>query len=153
MTGIDDSRAAAFNRKWSRRESAFAANAPLPYWAPGLVITDDIRRAYNDFLPINEYAHDLASVLAEVLPRGRREEMFSAWIPKVLRTPRIRSLPDLWDTLPEPFGGRLTWDASELWSLACAIAAPPRFGTATGRYPEQLAMVRSEVAHLGSTLR
>ena len=52
------------------------------------------------------------------------------------------SLPDLWNTLPPTFAGRVAFEDEEWLTLFCALADPPRFGTDFGRYPEQLAGIR-----------
>lgn len=50
----------------------------------------------------------------------------------------VQSLPDLWQRLPAPLAGHAGLEAATCGALLCALADPPRFGTDTGRYPEQL---------------
>jgi hypothetical protein len=140
-------RLTAFNAKWQRREDAFFRNAPLPFWAPGLVLTTEVRETYENFLPVSEYAHDLASVLSEVLPHSERgdDTPFSAWVPSELRSSQLVSVADFLALLPDPIATNgLTWTLDELWPLACALASPLRFGTGARRYPRQ----RDQVAEL-----
>ena len=101
MSNQQKTRLALFNEKWEQREALFARYAPLPFWGPGLILTDAIRSAYEHFLPVSEYAWDLASVLSDVLPGSFKDDAFSAWVPACLRQPPA-SLPDLWAMLPPP---------------------------------------------------
>jgi hypothetical protein len=146
MSDHQKMRLALFNDKWAQRETIFSRHAPLPFWAPGLILTDAIRSVYEHFLPVSEYAWDLASVLSDVLPGTFKADAFSAWVPASLRRPPA-SLPDLWATLPPPVAGRLTWTSDDLWSLACVLAAPLQHGTTAGRYPEQQRALRDWLQH------
>lgn len=148
MNDHQKTRLTLFNDKWVQRERLFARHAPLPFWAPGLILTDAIRSVYEHFLPVAEYAWDLASVLSDVLPGTFKNDAFSAWVPASLRQPPA-SLPDLWAKLPPPVAGRLTWASDDLWSLACALAAPLQYGTTAGRYPEQQRALRDWLQHSG----
>ena len=146
MSNQQKTRLALFNEKWEQREALFARYAPLPFWGPGLILTDAVRSAYEHFLPVSEYAWDLASVLSDVLPGSFKDDAFSAWVPACLRQPPA-SLPDLWAMLPPPVAGRLTWTCDDLWSLACALAAPLQHGTRAGRYPGQQRALRDWLQH------
>jgi len=148
MSDHQKTRLSLFNDKWAQRETLFTRHAPLPFWAPGLILTDAIRSVYEHFLPVSEYAWDLASVLSDVLPGTFKDDVFSAWVPASLRQPPA-SLPDLWATLPPPVAGRLTWTSDDLWSLACVLAAPLQHGTTAGRYPEQQQALRDWLQHSG----
>ena len=77
MNDHQKTRLTLFNDKWVQRERLFARHAPLPFWAPGLILTDAIRSVYEHFLPVAEYAWDLASVLSDVLPGTFKNDAFS----------------------------------------------------------------------------
>ncbi len=119
------------NRKWSERYVTFRTHAVPPWWAPGLILTDEIRSNYERYLPVSEFIHDFTKILSELLPSP-------GWIPQALRGSNFRSLPDLWESLPEPISGKVTWTGEAAWLAAFAIASPERNGTRAGRYPEQL---------------
>ncbi|OGV65715.1 MAG: hypothetical protein A3K19_25830 [Lentisphaerae bacterium RIFOXYB12_FULL_65_16] len=132
---------ARLNGKWEARLGLFRGNVPPPWWAEGLAVQPETRRQYELYLPVAEFCRDLRALA----------ELFFAcpsWIPSVLRrvgpgatcgegrcTPL--SLPDIWDEMPPALAGRVSFADMELLPLFCALAAPARFGTAPGRYPEQ----------------
>jgi SAM-dependent methyltransferase len=128
-----------FNAKWTRRFAEFANCSPTPLWAPGLAPTPESRYWHERYLPVREYCRGLASLLRPALPHPD-------WGPTCLRNPRFLAITDFWRDLPPAFAGRLTWQANELLSLGCALASPPRFGTAANRYPEQLCELRNFLA-------
>ena len=134
----DALRLATFTDTWTQRLGAFHAHTRPPWWSPGLRVTPALRTAYNAYLPIDQYAADLRWVLAPMLPSP-------AWMPRLIGADTSASLPDLWRDLPPDLAGRVGWSGEELPRLACALASPFHFGTATGRYPEQLGLL---VAHL-----
>lgn len=112
-----------------------AGRIPPPWWAPGLIITPELRATYNRYLPPGPILRALRHRLAATLPGP-------AWVPLPLRPPGFLSMPDFWHALPPHLAGRLRWRPDELPALAAAIAAPARFGTRAARYPEQLALIR-----------
>ena len=141
---------AVFNRRWQQRLSN-ARRRICPWWTPGVVVTDEMRRQYELYLPVDRFAQELRMLARCALPHA-------AWVPAALRVgssrhegnPGIpatpRSVPDLWDMLPLEFAGRVVFSAPDLLPLLCAVADPPTFGTRRGRYPEQLAWVRQWAA-------
>ena len=131
---------AAFNARWEERFARFRRAAGAPWWAPGLILTPDLHQRYEAWLPQAEYRRDLTALAARLLP-GR------AWVPWRLRDPEaVQSLPDLWQRLPAPLAGHAGLEATTCGALLCALADPPRFGTDTGRYPEQLRRVTEHLA-------
>ncbi|MFA5206138.1 MAG: methyltransferase domain-containing protein [Lentisphaeria bacterium] len=124
---------AAFNSRWEEHFARFRRTTGAPWWAPGLILTPELRRQHELALPQDRYRRDLAAVAARLLP-GR------AWLPRLLCDPdAVLSLPDLWSRLPPRLAGLSRLDEAACGALLCALADPPRFGTDTGRYPEQLA--------------
>ena len=131
-----------FNAKWSARKARYAALAGWRWYAPGLVVDAELRGVYEIYLPWQEFRRDLRRLALSCLPHA-------SWLPRVLRAPSGGccagaglSLPDFWAALPPRFAGQVTFSASELPVLLCALADPPRYGTAAGRYPDQLAWLR-----------
>ncbi len=100
---------------------------------------------YEICLPVAEYVGSLRRLARLVLPHP-------SWIPLALGTtiahlaPRtgFPSLPDFWSYLPLEWWGRVTLTVAELPALLAALADPPQFGTAAGRYPNQLALLREQ---------
>lgn len=126
---------AAFNSKWQKRFAEFAAWSPTPMWALGLAPSPESRYWHERYLPVREYCRNLACLLRPALPHHD-------WGPTCLRSPQFLAITDFWRALPPAFAGRLSWQQEELLPLACALAAPPRFGTSAGRYPEQICELR-----------
>jgi predicted TPR repeat methyltransferase len=93
-----------------------------------------MRGFYEKFLPFNEFKHSLISIGEQILESPD-------WVPNILRSNDILSLPDFWAMLPNSFAGRVTFEEDELFPLFCAIADPSRFGTADNRYPKQLQQI------------
>jgi len=106
-----------------------------------------MRGWYNSFLPFEEFLHDLRLLAQDFLEDERL-------MPSVLLngSSDILSLPDLWAMLGDAFAGRVCFAADELLPLWCNLASPARMGTATGRYAEQLDVLRRLSAER-STLR
>lgn len=98
---------------------------------------------YEAYLPVADFVASLRRLAGLVLPHP-------SWTPTVLaETGRhlasrcvFPSLPDLWAYLPPQWCGRVTLEPEELPALLAALADPSRFGTAAGRYPDQLARLR-----------
>jgi SAM-dependent methyltransferase len=131
----------ALNTTWQERLRLFRARVGPPWWAPGLVLTPELRAGYETYLPVAEFAADLARLGDRLLPHP-------SWVPHLLRArdggacplPRPdgpASLPDLWALLPEALAGHLCFAADALPALFCALADPAHFGTAAERYPAQ----------------
>jgi SAM-dependent methyltransferase len=144
---------AQVNARWAERLARFRRYAGPPWWAPGLIIDADLRAKYEAFLPVSDFLADLRRLAAAVLPHP-------TWVPRRLLPLPARchvgppSLPDLWADLPEPMAGRTCFAPRELLPLFCALAAPPRFGTAAGRYPQQMELLRAwAVTHPGAAIR
>ena len=123
------------NLLWGRRLSVWSDYAQAPWWGPGLVVSPELRGMYEKWLPLEDYIVSLRNVARSFLPD-------EAWLPFPLRHRCHFSLPDLWADLPPDLAGRVLVDENGLLPLLCAMAAPPSFGTAEGRYPRQLRQLR-----------
>lgn len=119
---------------WSRRHAVWCRCAGGGWWGRGSIVSPDMRGFYEKFLPFNEFKHSLISIGEQILESPD-------WVPNILRSNDILSLPDFWAMLPNSFAGRVTFEEDELFPLFCAIADPSRFGTADNRYPKQLQQI------------
>ena len=129
---------------WADRVAAFCSQAPLPRWSPECVADSEMHAHYERFLPLAEWLPYLRDGLAEVLPGAD-------WMPGVMSGAATswRSVIDFWRLVPENWHHRLAWEGrDEWWALACALAAPRRFGTGRGRYPEQLELLEARAGTL-----
>ncbi len=144
-----------FNGKWGAAQGRFRRQAPPPWWAPGLRLTPAIRAVYNLWLPVDEYLRDLRAVATARLPHP-------SWCPQRLRNPQQDggpnrlpsplSLPDLWALLPAGLAGEATIRSDQLLPLLCALADPPRYGTAPRRYPGQAARLAAFAEHFAGAV-
>jgi SAM-dependent methyltransferase len=101
-----------------------------------------MRGFYEKFLPFNEFKHSLITIGEQMLESPD-------WVPNILRSNDILSLPDFWAMLPDAFAGRVTFAEDELFPWFCAIADPSRFGTSDNRYPAQLRQIGDFVKRTG----
>ena len=130
------------NKEWSRRHAVWCRYADGGWWGRGSVVSPDMRGFYEKFLPFNEFKHSLITIGEQILESPD-------WVPKILCSNDILSLPDFWAMLPDAFAGRVTFKEEELFPLFCAIADPSRFGTADNRYPEQLQTIGDFIKSAG----
>lgn len=146
MFRLDHSVAEAVRRHnecWGVRWECLLGRVPPPRWDRALPLDAEWRMVYESYLPVAEFAASLRRLGRLVLPHP-------SWVPAVLaETGRhlasrcvFPSLPDLWSYLPPAWCGRVTLTVAELPALFAALADPSRFGTAAGRYPDQLARLR-----------
>ena len=126
---------ARHNKCWEARLENWRRHAAPPWWARDLIITPELRAAYEMWLPVREFLHDLKTIGRTWLPA---EEC----LPLPLRHETFLSLPDLWAALPSSLEGKLCFSPQELLAFFCALADPPRFGTIRGRYNDELAIMR-----------
>ena len=129
---MKDSRQALdyYNRVWARRYRVLQDYCPAPWWSFGLIVNNEIHYNYERYFPIVEYLSELRLVFNNLLPDP-------SWVPLVLEKKTFHSLPDFWRQLPQHLAGKVTWEAGELFPLACALASPRKNGCHSGRYPEQ----------------
>ncbi|HQC51944.1 MAG TPA: class I SAM-dependent methyltransferase [Lentisphaeria bacterium] len=130
------------NRRWSARMAIWRRYARPPWWGEGLVVSPRLRAFYEACLPAALFYADLHCLGTHFLPSP-------SWFPagfcvsQYHTAPSVGlssppSLPDFWAVLPHVFSGRVTFAATELLALYCALADLPRFGTDSSRYPDQL---------------
>jgi len=127
---------------WSRRYAVWCRYAGGGWWGRGSVVSPEMRGFYEKFLPFNEFRHSLITIGEQILESPD-------WVPNILRSNDILSLPDFWAMLPDAFAGRVTFTEDELFPLFCAIADPSRFGTSDNRYPAQLQQIGDFVKRTG----
>ncbi len=127
---------------WSRRYAVWCRYAGGGWWGRGSVVSPEMRGFYEKFLPFNEFRHSLVTIGEQMLESPD-------WVPNILRSNDILSLPDFWAMLPDAFAGRVTFAEDELFPLFCAIADPSRFGTSDNRYPAQLQQIGDFVKRTG----
>lgn len=128
-----------FNRTWSERLRLYRERGRPPSWQPGLRLTPEVHAEYERFLPVDAYLRALYATLNAALIAQSRPLLLGP-------PPGTASIAAWWQDLPARFAGRVTWAADEVLPLACALAAPERFGTRAGRYPEQRALIRHWLA-------
>ena len=127
---------------WSRRYAVWCRYAGGGWWGRGSIVSPEMRGFYEKFLPFNEFKHSLITIGEQILESPD-------WVPNILRSNDILSLPDFWAMLPDAFAGRVTFAEDELFPLFCAIADPSRFGTSDNRYPAQLRQIGDFVKRTG----
>ena len=129
---------------WSRRHAVWCRYAGGGWWGRGSIVSPDMRGFYEKFLPFNEFRHSLITIGEQILESPD-------WVPNILHSNDILSLPDFWAMLPDAFAGRVTFKEDELFPLFCAIADPSRFGTADNRYPKQLQQIGDFIKNMGGS--
>ena len=127
---------------WSQRHAVWSRYAGGGWWGRGSIVSPDMRGFYEKFLPFNEFKHSLITIGEQILESPD-------WVPNILRSNDILSLPDFWAMLPDAFAGRVIFEEDELFPLFCALADPSRFGTADNRYPEQLQQISDFIKRIG----
>ncbi|MBP5671102.1 MAG: class I SAM-dependent methyltransferase [Victivallales bacterium] len=130
------------NILWSRYLKVWHQYAGGGWWGRGSIVSPEMRGFYEKFLPFNEFKHSLITIGEQILESPD-------WVPNILRSNDILSLPDFWAMLPDAFAGRVTFKEDELFPLFCAIADPSRFGTSNNRYPAQLQQIGDFVKRTG----
>ncbi len=129
---------------WSRRYAVWCRYAGGGWWGRGSIVSPEMRGFYEKFLPFNEFKHSLITIGEQILESPD-------WVPNILRSNDILSLPDFWAMLPDAFAGRVTFTEDELFPLFCAIADPSRFGTSDNRYPAELRQIGDFVKNMGGS--
>ena len=127
---------------WSRRYAVWCRYAGGGWWGRGSIVSPEMRGFYEKFLPFNEFKHSLITIGEQILESPD-------WVPNILRSNDILSLPDFWAMLPDAFAGRVTFAEDEFFPLFCAIADPSRFGTSNNRYPAQLQQIGDFIKRTG----
>lgn len=128
------------NQRWLKKKQLWNTYCPGSWWARGSIVSPEMRAQYECYLPYQEFRRSLIAIAESILPHRD-------WVPSVLRQQfDISALPDLWARLPDTFAGRVAFENHEWFPLFCALADPPRFGTDTGRYPQQLEWIQDFLA-------
>ena len=126
---------ARHNSVWEARVDNWRRFAAPPWWARDLIITPELRAAYEMWLPIREFLYSMKTIGRAWLPDKE-------CLPLPLRHDTYLSLPDLWAALPPSLERKLCFSLQELLTFYCALADPPRFGTICGRYNDELAIIK-----------
>lgn len=123
------------------RFHAFAGRCSAPEWAPGLIVTDEIRRITDQYLPMDE--------IRPAFGRLFRLALRLPWRPASSTIHRADSWPDALEALhprmdtadPSAILRGLMDDATERRALIFANFLPRHHGEAFGRYPQQLSFL------------
>lgn len=120
---------------------AYALCSPVPFWAPGLVVTDEMRRITECYIPYNEVRGALIR-LCRVALKGEH------FMPPLLDG--VHSWLDLLNLLPADIScvdpssmlARLLTEPDVRKRFLFSLYLPARYGGAFGRYPKQTAFLR-----------
>jgi hypothetical protein len=132
------------------RFRVYAASAPHGLWSPGLVLTNEMRRSAEAYLPLADISrafHRLLSLSAEYRP---------VLLPPLFQT--APSWPDVLHALqplikdadPARLLRRLTDDGAFRRRLLFALFLPRHYGGGFDRYPAQTAFLRSRLDRIGA---
>lgn len=135
-------------RRLQTRFSIYAATCPVPLPAPGLIVTPEIRRQSQLYLPITEISRIFARLYSAAL----------TYPPILSSTPfhHAMSWADCFALLPPEFQGSanpahlltaLLHDQQLLVQFLFASFLPTRFYGAAGRYPAQQHYIRNWLAN------
>ena len=104
---------------WSRRYAVWCRYAGGGWWGRGSIVSPEMRGFYEKFLPFNEFRHSLITIGEQILESPD-------WVPNILRSNDILSLPDFWAMLPDAFAGRVTFTEDELFPWDFIDAGPSK---------------------------
>lgn len=141
----------------SRAFRSYAASYPLPLWAPGLVITNEMRGMTQALFPLAE----TRAVFEQVLRHGCHFAPFLAGSYLHSCASWIDLLQKLWPQLgsadPAPALRRLAADGAARTAFLFALMLPQHFGGGFDRYPQQSLWLskwlREKVASKGGRMR
>lgn len=126
----------------ARYYRVYLDTCPAPAWAPGLVLTNEIRRITDTFLPFNVIKGALLRLVRLALREGG--ELFpplfqraSCWSDLLHYLQGVGVLTD-----PAAFLGMLMDDEYARLKFLFALYLPQQFGGGFGRYPDQYAFLR-----------
>ncbi|WP_224959422.1 class I SAM-dependent methyltransferase [Geomonas subterranea] len=131
---------AALERRIERLSSEFAcyaASYPLPLWAPGLAVSNEMRGATEALFPLERPR----AVLELILRRGCRFAPLlsgsylhnaASWLDLLQKLPSRLEAAD-----PAPTLRRLAQDGAEREAFLFALMLPQHFGGGFDRYPDQ----------------
>ena len=121
---------ARVNSHWEKQFNA-ALSAGLSLWpAEADIISEIDHLKYERFLPVKQFLADYRAVFETVLTEEQ--------IPIILHSDNCRSIVDLRRLIPQVMKNTLSVDAENLAEFYFALSSPCRFGTAEGRYPQQI---------------
>jgi chemotaxis methyl-accepting protein methylase len=124
----------------ARSFRAYALSSPVPFWAPGLVVTDEMRRITEGYIPYDEVRGALIR-LCRVALKGEHSmppllEGVHSWLDLLNLLPGDISCMD-----PSSMLTRLLTEPDVRKRFLFSLHLPARYGGAFGRYPEQTAFL------------
>ena len=124
------------------RFSVYAASSPHGLWAPGLVITREMRQTSEVYLPLEEISRAFCRLLSLSL---KFAPFLSASV--ILRAPSwLDVVHHLQPLVREPNPARLLRHLTDDGEFRCrfvfSLLLPRHYGGGFGRYPEQTAFLR-----------
>lgn len=133
-------------QRLAARFRAFVENCPAPEWAPGLIVTEEMRRVTDQYLCIDE------------IKRAFERLFYLAFrVPPFFAASTVHRAPFWLDALdalqsqtrtsdPSAILKGLMSDETRRCRFIFANFLPPRHGEAFGRYPKQLFFLREWLA-------
>lgn len=143
---ISDGNLERYCRQLDERFRTFAATCPEPTWAPGLLITAEIRRQYEIYLPVIE----IKAAFAAFCRLSSRYEPVTetASISNALSWPDMLARLQLWPVTVNPASilRRLATSERVRFAFHAALFIPKSFGGSFSRYPLQTEFLRKWLA-------
>lgn len=134
---ITDSRLEAYCRRLQERFDLFATRCPAPEWSRGVIITPEIRRQSEIYLPLRE----IQSAFRYLLHRSCQYKPFLAAIPLFSAATWFDVLEQLDDPVfkfnPARTLARIAADQTLRTESLAALFVPKRYGGSSDRYPRQ----------------
>lgn len=138
----DDLQSRAF--RLARSFRAYALFSPVPCWAPGLVVTEEMRRVTEGYIPYDEVRGAIIRFCRVALKSGHPMppllDGVCSWLDLLALLPPDISCPD-----PSSMLERLMKEADVRKRFLFSLYLPARYGGAFGRYPKQMAFFRDWV--------
>ncbi|MFA6816848.1 MAG: class I SAM-dependent methyltransferase [Lentisphaeria bacterium] len=130
------------NTEWQKHFEKASQFISAPIWAQNDSYQYCQKGIADTFLPCAEFALSLRRI-ARIFFKD------NSFIPSLLcsecdhcnlmkRAYSLDSIFDFWHILPGSLAGKIQYSEEDLLPLFCALADPPRYGTAPNRYPEQM---------------
>lgn len=146
--GIPDDGLLSRADRLAGRFRAYVLSAPVPCWAPGIVVTDEMRRITEGYIPYYEIRQALKRLCRLALkgdhPIPPLLEGVDNWLELLNLLPGDVSRMD-----PSSLLCSLATDGDLRKRFLFSLYLPARYGGAFGRYPVQAAFLRDWLKALG----